>query len=99
MRTGVYRIHNNKGTKEEHDEIEVCAIYLCWGYLFISFVQRTDHSGIFLEQKHTKKLKISSIFNHSEELTIHKGTPINETNAQVETHPLTVEMKIRKYSK
>ena len=64
-----------------------------------SFVQRTDHSGIFLEQKHTKKLKISSIFNHSEELAIHKGTPINETNAQVETHPLTVEMKIRKYSK
>ena len=38
---------------------------------------------------------ISWIFNPSEKLAIPRGTSINETNAEIETQPLTVEKKQR----
>ena len=42
---------------------------------------------------------IAQIVNLNVELAIPTGTPINEENAEIETPPLTAQMKIRKSSK
>ena len=39
------------------------------------------------------------IFDPTAELAIPTGTPTNEANAEIETHPMTGEMKIRTCSK
>ena len=41
---------------------------------------------------------IAQIFIHTAELVIPTGTPTNEANAEIETQPVTVETKIRKFS-
>ena len=39
------------------------------------------------------------IFDLTTQLVMPKGTPINGAKGEIETHPLTVEIKIRKYAK
>ena len=39
---------------------------------------------------------IAQIFNPNAELVISIGIPTNEVNAEIETQPLTAEIKIRK---
>ena len=41
---------------------------------------------------------IAQIFNPIAELVIPIGMPIKEAKAEMETHPVTVEAKIRKHS-
>ena len=40
---------------------------------------------------------IAQIFNHTAELVIPKGMPSNEANAEIETQPLTAEVKVSKF--
>ena len=42
---------------------------------------------------------IVQTFNPTSELALPTGTPVNERKAEIKAHPLTAEMKIRKYSK
>ena len=42
---------------------------------------------------------IAQIFNPTAKLTIPIGPPTNEANTEIETQPLTAEMKARKCSK
>ena len=42
---------------------------------------------------------IAKIFNPTAELVIPTGIPTNEANGEIETQPLTVEIKITKCSK
>ena len=39
------------------------------------------------------------IFDLTTQLAMPKGTPIKGAKGEIETHPLTVEIKIRKYAK
>ena len=41
---------------------------------------------------------IAQIFNHTVELVIPIGKPIKEVKAEIETHLVTTEAKITKYS-
>ena len=42
---------------------------------------------------------ILQIFNLTAELTTSAGTPTNEENVEIETQPVTAEIKTRKFSK
>ena len=42
---------------------------------------------------------ILQIFNLTVELTTSAGTPTNEENVEIETQPVTAEIKTRKFSK
>ena len=42
---------------------------------------------------------IAQISNPTSQLALPTGIPTNDSNANIETHPLTAEMKIRKCSK
>ena len=41
---------------------------------------------------------ITQIFNLIDELVIHTRIPTKEAKAEIETHPVIIETKIRKYS-